>query len=222
MQQRSIIITAGGTGKRMNNVQPKQFLLLKGKPILMCTLERLHRELPDSQFIITLPEAHLETWKSLCDTHNCTIPHLAISGGEERYHSVKAALAHCTGNMIAVHDGVRPFVSAEVLQRLFDAIKQHNAVIPVIDVRESLRRVAGEYNQAVFRSKFKVVQTPQVFKAEVLRKAYDLPYSPMITDDATLVENAGNAIFLVAGNEENIKITTPQDLAVASWFLGQE
>lgn len=219
MQQRSIIITAGGTGKRMNSVQPKQFLLLHGKPILLHTLERLREYVPDAQFIITLPADQLAAWNQLCEAHQCTIAHLVVTGGAERYHSIKNALDHCTGEFIAVHDGVRPLVSADTLTRLFTAALKHNAVVPVTDLKESLRKVDGEASHAVPRIHYKVVQTPQVFRADVLRKAYELPYSPAITDDAGLVEAAGTSIFLVEGNEENIKITTQADLVVAAHLL---
>lgn len=219
MKTRSIIITAGGTGKRMGTAQPKQFLLLGGKPVLMHTIERLHAFSPESQLILTLPEVHRADWEALCVEHRFTIPLTVVNGGEERYHSIKQALEHCTGTVIAVHDGVRPFVSAETLTRLFEAAETQPAVIPVIALKDSIRQVEGEKSHAVSRSAFRIVQTPQVFDAAVLRKAYELPYSEAVTDDAGLVETSGIAIHLVEGNEENVKITVPSDLVLAEALL---
>jgi 2-C-methyl-D-erythritol 4-phosphate cytidylyltransferase len=221
MQTRSIIITAGGIGKRMGTDQPKQFLELLGRPVLIHTLERLHRFAPDSQLVLTLPEQHIEDWKSLCQQNGCNIEHTIVAGGQERYHSIKNALDVCTGDTIAVHDGVRPLVSKGTVDRLFEAAQTHKAVIPVIDMKESLRRIEGEESAAVDRSVYRIVQTPQVFDAAVLRSAYNIPFHESITDDASLVEESGQRIHLVDGNEENVKITTPADLAIAMSFLSR-
>ena len=206
----------------MGTAQPKQFLLLNGKPVLMHTIERLHKFSPESQLLLTLPEAHHTDWHSLCEEHRFTIPLTVISGGKERYHSIKNALDACTGELIAVHDGVRPLVSEATLQRLFEAVETHSAVIPVVALKDSIRQVSGTNSHAVARSDFRIVQTPQVFEASVLRKAYELPYSQNITDDAGLVEATGIAIHLVDGNEENIKITVPSDLVLAEGLLKSE
>lgn len=221
MKTRSIIITAGGIGKRMGTDQPKQFLELLGRPVLMHTLERLYHFSPESQLVLTLPEQYIEDWKALCVQYGCQILHEIVAGGQERYHSIQNALAVCTGDVIAVHDGVRPLVSRSALSRLFDASETHPAVIPVIALRESLRMISGTGNTAVNRSLYRIVQTPQVFHADVLRKAYTIPFHKHITDDASLVEESGVSIHLVDGNEENIKITMPSDLAVAMLFLSK-
>lgn len=220
MTTRSIIITAGGIGKRMGTDQPKQFLELLGRPVLIHTLERLHHFSPESQLVLTLPEQYIEDWKELCQQYDCHIDHLIVPGGIERYHSIKNALAVCTGDLIAVHDGVRPLVSKATIERLFEAASNHQAVIPVLEVKESLRRVNSNENRAVKRSDYRIVQTPQVFHSDILRKAYTIEFHDGITDDASLVEEAGFPVHLVDGNEENIKITTPGDLAVALLFLG--
>lgn len=221
MKTRSIIITAGGIGKRMGTEQPKQFLELLGRPVLIHTLERLHHFAPDSQLILTLPEQHIEDWKALCAQYGCQIRHEIVPGGQERYHSIQNALSACTGELIAVHDGVRPLVSKGTIERLFEAALHHKAVIPVVEVKESLRRIGTESSQAVKRADYRIVQTPQVFHADVLRKAYDIPFHDAITDDASLVEESGEHIHLIEGNEQNIKITTPTDLAVAMLFLSK-
>lgn len=205
----------------MGTDQPKQFLELLGRPVLIHTLERLHHFSPNSQLVLTLPEQHIEDWKALCSQYDCHIDHLIVAGGQERYHSIKNALSVCTGDLIAVHDGVRPLVSRATMERLFDAAIQYPAVIPVLEVKESLRRVNAHESQSVKRSDYRIVQTPQVFHSAILRKAYTIEFHDGITDDASLVEEAGYAVHLVDGNEENIKITTPGDLAVALLFLGQ-
>jgi 2-C-methyl-D-erythritol 4-phosphate cytidylyltransferase len=171
--------------------------------------------------VLTLPEQYIEDWKELCTQYDCHIEHLIVAGGEERYHSIKNALAVCTGDIIAVHDGVRPLVSKATIERLFDAVVAHKAVIPVVEIKESLRRIDGTNSEAVHRAAYRIVQTPQVFHAPVIRNAYNIDFHESITDDASLVEESGEAIYLVDGNEENIKITTPSDLAVAMLFLSK-
>jgi len=219
MKTRSIIITAAGSGKRMGSEIPKQFLPLLGKPVLMHTIERLHAWSPESQLVLTLPGHSIGEWQQLSVEHAFTIDLTIIAGGAERYHSIQNALQTCTGEVIAVHDGVRPLVSTETLNRLFDAAEIHPAVIPVTPVKDSLRSVEGTGSHAVPRSLFRIVQTPQVFHAAVLEKAYELPFSENLTDDASLVEQSGIAIYLVDGNEENLKITTPSDLLLAELLL---
>ena len=214
MKSRSIIITAGGTGKRMGGNQPKQFLLMNGKPVLMHTIERLHSYSPENQFILTLPGDSIAEWKKLCERHNFRIAVSVIPGGAERNDSVRNALEICTGEIIAVHDGVRPFVSDETLDNLFKAAEEHKAVIPVLPVKDSLRKVSGAKSTAAVRSEFRIVQTPQVFSAKILRKAHGQAVTPEMTDDASMVEALGEAIYLVQGNEENIKITVPLDLLI--------
>lgn len=215
----SIIITAGGIGSRMGEVIPKQFIELRNKPILLYTLELFHKFDPDAQLIITLPEEWKVHWEQLMLKFNCSIPHQLISGGDTRYQSVKNALNSCTGNFIAIHDGVRPFVSRETLKRCFTAVIEKEQVIPVVYSKESLRQLFDDTSRAVNREEFCLVQTPQCFKKENLLKAYVLPFHSSITDDASLVEEAGFQISLVEGNEENIKITSPIDLKLAECIL---
>lgn len=217
---RTFIITAGGIGKRMGGTQPKQFLLLAGEPVLMHTLRKLALFDPEAQLILTLPEAHLESWQKLCKQHQFSLPHEVVAGGEERFHSVQNALTICKGQVIAVHDGVRPFVTHATLQRLFEAVEKHPAVIPVVPVKDSMRQLTENGNNAVNRNEFVLIQTPQVFNAGILREAYLQPFSSSFTDDASVVEAAGSEIHLVAGNEENMKLTNPSDLWIAEALLG--
>jgi 2-C-methyl-D-erythritol 4-phosphate cytidylyltransferase len=189
----------------------------------MHTIARLAAYDATAQLIVTLPNTHIAEWKSLCAQHSFTIQHEIIAGGVERYHSIKNALAICTGSVIGVHDGVRPFVSNDLLDRLTQSVEQYKAVIPVISVNESLRKVANDQsNSAVERSEFRVVQTPQLFEAIVLRAAYEIPFSPTFTDDASLVEQMGHPIHLVEGTQENIKITRSVDLMLAEYYLQQQ
>jgi 2-C-methyl-D-erythritol 4-phosphate cytidylyltransferase len=203
----------------MGGSLPKQFLLLNDKPILMHTIERMHAYDPSAELIVTLPEDYLKDWDEMCDKYRFTIKHTIVSGGEERFDSIKNALEKASGEWIAVHDGVRPFVRREVLSALFEEVKKYRAVIPVIPVKETLRMVDGETNATVYRDHYRIVQTPQVFEAKLIKKAYEQKFTTTFTDDATVVESIGGRVHLVPGNDENIKITTPLDLSVAALIL---
>jgi len=215
----TFIITAGGIGKRMGGSIPKQFLLLNDKPILMHTIERIHSFDTTAQLIVTLPVDYLKDWEEMCQKYTFQIKHEVVSGGEERFDSIKNALEKVTGDWIAVHDGVRPFVSKSVLNQLLLEVKSHRAVIPVIPVKETLRIADGETNATVQRDHYRIVQTPQVFEAKLIKKAYEQKYATSFTDDASVVEAIGARVHLIAGNEENIKITNPLDLSVAAIIL---
>lgn len=219
MPDKYILIVAGGKGERMASTTPKQFLLLAGKPVLMHTISLFHAYDPHISIILVLPEFHQDTWTQLCREHQFTIPHRVVSGGETRFHSVRNGLALVPQQaLVGVHDGVRPLVSREVVSRCFDEAWKHAAAIPVLPVVESVREVEGESSKPVDRDKFRIVQTPQVFRSEVLLKAYSVAYQASFTDDASVVEPFV-PIHLVAGNRENIKITTPEDLIIAEAFL---
>lgn len=216
----SIIVVAGGRGVRMNVDMPKQFLELSNKPVLMHTLECFYRYSSDMSIILVLPEDHMEFWVKLCKKHHFTVPHSVVKGGETRFLSVKNGLQKVDTKYVAIHDGVRPLVSSETLGRCFVAVKNHQAVIPVIDLTDSIRRVEDFSNShPEDRTKFKLVQTPQVFDSSILKKCYELPYSKSFTDDASVVESAGHKVELVEGNRENIKITTPTDINIAESLL---
>ena len=219
MKDLSIIITAGGIGKRMGASIPKQFLLLSGRPILMRTLERLYEFSLEAQFIITLPEEWKEEWKRLCTKHHCEIKHEVISGGKERFNSVKNALDHCIGNTVMIHDGVRPLVSKDCFKRAIESMKSHVASIPFLAISESMRKLDGTLNRAVNRDDFLIIQTPQCFHLKELKAAYDQNYSNQFTDDASVMEAAGHAIHLFEGNPENVKITQAKDIELAEFYL---
>lgn len=215
----TFIITAGGIGKRMGGTTPKQFLLLDGKPILMHTIERMHRFDPSAELIVTLPEDYLKDWEEMCGKHAFEIKHSVVSGGEERFNSIQNALEKASGEWIAVHDGVRPFVNQEVLAELVREVKTQRAVIPVVPVKESIRLVEGTHSVAVSRNLYQIVQTPQIFEGKLLKKAYEQKYTHAFTDDASVVESIGVRIHLISGNDENIKITNPVDLKLAEILL---
>lgn len=218
---RTALIVAGGKGLRMGSELPKQFLPIGGKPVLMHTLEAFHRFDKRMQLILVLPREQQGFWWELCETHGFNIRHEIADGGETRFHSVKNGLAliNGIGGMVGVHDGVRPFVSQEVIARCFREAAVRKAVIPVIDVVETVRHLTGSGSETVNRNDYKLVQTPQVFDADLLRRAYEQEFTPFFTDDASVVEAMGVPVHLVEGNRENIKITTPFDLKVASALL---
>lgn len=217
----TIIITAGGFGKRMGSEIPKQFLPIAGKPILMHTLEAFHSFNTSDQLLLTLPEDWHEYWRNECSKLNFNIPHELVTGGEERYHSIQNALNVAKGNIIAVHDGVRPLVCEKTIKRCFETAERIGSAVPVIPAKESVRWTKNNVSKSVPRQEYVLVQTPQVFHAHILRKAYTLPFEPNFTDDASLVEKAGFSINLVEGNEENLKITHPIDLMLAEVLFKQ-
>jgi len=214
------IIVAGGKGTRMQAEIPKQFIEIHGKPVLMHTLEAFHRYDDSIQLILVLPASQLNAWKKLCLKHAFLLPHQIVSGGETRYNSVLNGLSQIkTPALIAVHDGVRPFVSNGTIKRCFDEAEKHGSAIPVIDIVDSIRQITKTGSQSVDRTNYKLVQTPQVFDSEILKKAYEQDFSTLFTDDASVVEALGLKITLVEGNRENIKITTAFDLILAETVI---
>ncbi len=215
-----VIIVAGGKGLRMGGELPKQFLPLAGMPVLMHTLHRFYSYDPTIAQVLVLPHEQIAFWHKLCTEHNFDLPHTVVAGGESRFHSVQNGLATVGDEgLVAVHDGVRPFVSVTVIAEAFEVAATHGAAIPVLPLVDSLRSVKGASNRAEERARYRLVQTPQVFRCDLLQHAYHTPYSEAFTDDASVAEAAGNTMHLTAGNTENIKITTPFDLLVAQTIL---
>lgn len=214
--KRYVVIVAGGQGVRMGADRPKQFLEIGGKPILRHTIERFLAFDPSFEVIVVLPSAQKEWWRDYCCQSGFLERYSIVSGGITRFHSVQNALRY-VGNegLVAVHDGVRPLVSRPLLERIFAAAEEAPAVIPAVPVVESVRKVEEEASVPVSRDGLVLVQTPQVFAAEVLRKAYDQPFSPSFTDDASVVEASGVRVHVVPGDRMNLKITTPEDLQYA-------
>lgn len=215
-----VIIVAGGGGSRMGSEIPKQFLPLNDVPILIRTINNIFNFDQNISIIVVLPVGEIELWKNLCAKHAFIVPHQTVSGGETRFHSVKNGLSFTPEcDLIAIHDGVRPLVSPETLKRCFDMAADKGAAIPVLPANESIREGTLDNSRPVDRSRLFLVQTPQVFRSEILRKAYDQSWNPEFTDDASVVEKSGTAVQMVFGNRENIKITYPEDLQIATLFL---
>ena len=211
-----VIIVAGGKGLRMGSDLPKQFLPMGDKPVLMHTIEAFHHFDRTMKIILVLPQEQQTYWQELCAKHSFVIEHTVVDGGETRFHSVKNGLACVNSGLVGVHDGVRPFVSPEVIKRCYELAAIKKAVIPVIDVVETVRHITETGSETVSRNDYKLVQTPQVFDAELLKQAYAQEYTPFFTDDASVVEAMGVSVCLAEGNRENIKITTPFDLKISS------
>lgn len=218
-----VIIVAGGKGLRMGSDVPKQFLPVGGVPVLMRTISRFAEAVPGIGIILVLPESQHGYWDSLCREHSFAVSHTVVNGGDTRFASSRNGLMAIPADaqgLVGIHDGVRPFVSAEVICRCYDAARSHGAAIPVMPVIDTLRLVSpdgGGHN--VLRSDYRVVQTPQVFDISLARRAFDRPYSESFTDDASVVEAAGHRVTMVEGNRENIKLTTPFDLKIAESLL---
>lgn len=216
--KKTIIITAAGQGVRIGGDVPKQFQLIGERPILIRTVELFHQVNPDFEIIVTLPEAQLSYWLDLCEQFECTVEHSTIVGGATRSESIRNALEVSTGDIIGIHDGVRPFVSPEVIVKCYAQAEEKGNAVPVYAISESIRKVAGGSSASRNRDDYKLVQTPQVFKRDQLIKAY-YTKEGTFSDDASLVESIGYDIHVIPGNSENIKITTPFDLKIANLLL---
>lgn len=218
--QKTVIIVAGGSGSRMKSDIPKQFIEIGGKAILMYTILRFKEYDKNISVRLVLPENQVDYWKELCAKYNFSEEHEIVTGGITRFHSVRNGLSGLSNDgLIAIHDGVRPFVSIETIKRCFDTAFEYGAGIPVTDVQETIRKADGDYSYTVDRTTFKLVQTPQVFDAQLILDAYKQEYDESFTDDASVFESTGKMVVLVEGNRENIKITTPADLICAKAFL---
>ena len=214
-----VIIVAGGQGLRMGGDIPKQFLPIGGRPVLMRTMERFAEYSEDLQIILVLPQSQWEYWLELCQKYDFGVEHWIVAGGETRFHSVQNGLAQIPDDaegVVGVHDGVRPFASVEVIARCYDEARRSKAVVPVVPVVESLRHVS---EGAKTRADYRLVQTPQVFDIQLLKRAYRQSFNDSFTDDASVVESLGHSITMVEGNRENIKITTPFDLRIAETLV---
>ena len=217
-----VIIVAGGSGTRMNNAVPKQFILLQGKPILMHTIEKFSSSIPDIHIIVVLNLQLNDEWQLLCKHHNFNIPHTLVGGGETRFHSVKNGLNSVPENsVVGVHDAARPLVNTHTISTAFKTAEEKGNATPAISLNESIRQVDGETNKAVDRNKYMIIQTPQCFHSSILKKAFEQEYTPSFTDDASVAETIGVKINLIEGNRENIKITTSQVLIIAVTLFGK-
>ena len=215
-----VIIVAGGSGKRMGLETPKQFLELAGRPVLMHTIERFKAFDNAIEIITVLPENQLRHWIELQKQYSFTVQHTLVKGGAHRFFSVKNGLKFVNSpGLVAIHDGVRPFVTLDTIKRCFETAEKLGNAIPSIPSTESVRILTENGNSPVNRINVRQIQTPQVFSAELIKKAYLQEYKPEFTDDATVLEQMGEKINLIDGNRENIKITNPEDLLISKALL---
>lgn len=217
------LIVAGGKGTRINSATPKQFLELNGTPILIHTLNAFVRYSSQIKIILVLPEDDIETWTALSKKHNFTTPLALQTGGDTRFQSVKRGLEMIQGNgLVAIHDGVRPLVSENIIGASFRLAAVHKTAVAAVRLKESIRMTDMDNTHAMDRSKFRLIQTPQTFDVALIKKAYEGKEDLSLTDDASVAEKAGNVISLFEGSYENIKITTQEDLVVAEALLKQK
>lgn len=222
MLKKFALIVAGGSGSRMQNTIPKQFLEIVGKPVLMHTITAFYKFDPCIEIILVLPEKQAEKWSRICKSHQFKIPFKLTYGGATRFESVKNGLELITEEgIVFIHDGVRPLVSKKTLQNCLDTSIKNGNALPVVPVSESVRHIDGESSKALDRTKYFLVQTPQTFRTSQIKKAYQQPYTPLFSDDASVLENTGAKIYTVPGNRENIKITFPEDIRLAEVLISQ-
>lgn len=222
--RKAAVLVAGGKGSRMGGSISKQYLPIGGKPVLMHTLQRFHEADPAIFLILVLPKPDFPIWEKLCEEYHFSIAHLMIAGGNSRFQSVKNGLNALPfeDGLVAIHDGVRPFVKQEVILESFVEAENSGSAIAVVDLKDSIRKV-GNDGQSTFQERqyFRLVQTPQTFQIRKIKKAFQVEELTQFTDDATVYENQGWAVSLISGNAENIKITTPEDLDYADFLLSK-
>ncbi len=215
-----VIIVAGGSGSRMGAEIPKQFLELCGLPVLMHTISIFHKTFQDIDIVVVLPENQIKEWKLLCLKHNFLTPMEICAGGETRFHSVNNGLALLEGDgLVGIHDGVRPLVSEETLKRCYQDAALYGNSIPVVEVVETVRYQEADQSRIIDRSKLRLVQTPQVFRLQSIKEAFNREFNEAFTDDASVFESNGGIVHLTEGNRENIKITHPIDLVIGEFLL---
>jgi 2-C-methyl-D-erythritol 4-phosphate cytidylyltransferase len=222
--KKAAILVAGGKGTRMGGPVSKQYLPIGGKPVLMRTLEAFASAEPGISLILVLPERDFELWEKLCAGHDFRVDHQVVAGGASRFQSVRNGLNALTfdDGLVAIHDGVRPFVAREVIQQSFVQAETSGSAIAVVSLKDSLRKVTRD-GKSTFqeRQDFRLVQTPQTFQISKIKQAFVTDELPQFTDDATVYEFQGWEVSLIEGNPENIKITTPEDLAYAEFLLSR-
>lgn len=220
MTYKAVILVAGGKGTRMGGPVSKQYLPIAGKPVLMHTLEAFYQLDASLDLNLVIPELDFSYWKELCLEYDFSIPHQLIAGGKSRFQSVRNGLDALLSKegLVAIHDGVRPFVNQEVIRESFEVAAERGSAIAVISLKDSIRKVndAGESNYEE-RHYFRLVQTPQTFQIAKIKKAFEVEELLQFTDDATVYENQGWEVSLISGNHENIKITTPEDMQYAEF-----
>ena len=218
---RYAVIVAGGSGSRMGSETPKQFLPIGNAPILMHTIKRFFTSNELVNIVLVLPQEQIERWHQLCEKYSFSIPHLIVSGGKNRFQSVRNGLNSIGVNegLVAIHDGVRPFISKRIIEETFAVAEQKGNAVAAVGLKDSIRLIDKKGNKSVQREDYMIIQTPQTFKISQIRDAFHKADTDQFTDDASVAEAAGYSIELVDGSYENIKITTPEDLAMAEAIL---
>ena len=218
MAKRGVVIVAGGSGSRMGGAIPKQFALVDGEPILVKTINNFAKAFAGAQIVVVLPASQIDIWKNYSARFRVA-RHKIVEGGEQRFHSVKNGIEAITDfvDLIAIQDGVRPFASIEMIRNTAKCAAEHGSAIPVVEAVDSFREVTEDGGSKIAdRTKLRVVQTPQIFEAGLIRAAYDPEYDVSFTDDASVVERTTpHRVRLCAGERQNIKITTPEDMVIA-------
>ena len=221
-QNRFALVVAGGSGSRMGSAIPKQFLCLNGLPVLMHTLNDFFRSPSKPSLFLVLPSSEHGYWKELCQKHTFTVPHTIVSGGETRFHSVKNGLLAIKGEgLVAIHDGVRPLITQDLIERCFETARRSGNAVPAVNPVESVRFGQLSESRKENRDRVWLAQTPQVFDLKLIQECYERDWQPDFTDEASVAEEDGHKINLVEGEWENIKITNPLDLIIASAILEQ-
>jgi len=216
------IIVAAGAGTRMKSGVPKQFMEIRGMPVLMHTIRAFAAADKNIRIVVVVPPLRDAFWREMCRRYGFTVPHTVAEGGRTRFQSVKKGLAMLPDEgLVAVHDGARPLPSRETITGCFREAAIHRSAVPVMPVNDSMREVTGKSSKMLHREALRMVQTPQVFDIALLKKAYEQEYTPLFTDDASVFEKAGHAIHLTKGNLENIKITNPIDLYIAEMLIAR-
>ncbi len=221
MTNKYVIIVAAGNGSRMGATLPKQFMLLQEYPVIFHTIRQFIHYSENIRVVVVLNQANVLYFEDLCRQYQFHFPVQLVVGGETRFHSVKNGLNAIADNtaLVAIHDAARPLVSNDTIQRAFQKANESGAAVPVVPLNESLRELSGNENKAVSRENYRIIQTPQCFQVDLIKKAFETDYSPEFTDDATVMEKAGYQIQLVEGNPENIKLTVPSDFQLAEAIL---
>lgn len=219
--KKAAILVAGGKGTRMGGTLAKQYLPIGGKPILMRTLEVFYLLDDQIELILVLSGSDFNLWENLCKSHDFLIPHRLVAGGDSRFQSVKNGLNQLSEvtELVAIHDGVRPFVDPKVILESFDVAAKSGSAIAVIPLKDSIRKVT-EDGKSYFQERqyFRLVQTPQTFQVKKIKEAFEVDELPQFTDDATVFEHQGWQVELIEGNLENIKITSPEDMSYAEFL----
>ncbi len=218
--QKYVIIAAGGIGARMKSPIPKQYLSVNDVPIIIHTINKFQFAIPGIKIVIVLPPDRINSWEQFCFENDFVFNQDICAGGETRFHSIKNGLESIHGHaLVAIHDAVRPLITVALIQDIFKHAEANGNAVPAIKMDQTIRVLEDGKSKAVDRNNYRIIQTPQCFHADILRKAYQQDYDVSFTDDATVVERTGAVINLIEGDINNIKITTQQDMLVAETLI---